>query len=53
MKEANEQSTRFPTFVKRDTAVDAVDLESRNKYCWDWLLLKDTSGDFFCIISII
>ena len=36
MKEAHEKSTmvscsrRFLTFVERDTAVDAVDLESRN-----------------------
>ena len=38
MKEACEKSTmascslRFLTFVERDTAVDAVDLESRNKF---------------------
>ena len=44
MKEAREKSTmalcsrRFLTFVKRDTAVDAVDLESRNKFLWDLLL---------------
>ena len=44
MKEACEKSTmalcsrRFLTFVERDTAVDAVDLESRNKFCWDLLL---------------
>ena len=44
MKEAGEKSTmascslRFLTFVKRDTAVDAVDLESRNKFLWDLLL---------------
>ena len=25
-------------FVERDTAVDAVDLESRNKFSWDLLL---------------
>ena len=25
-------------FVERDTAVDAVDLESRNKFLWDLLL---------------
>ena len=37
MKEAREKSTmascsrRFLTFVERDTAVDAVDLEFRNK----------------------
>ena len=44
MKEAYEKSTmvscsrRFLTSVKRDTAVVAVDLESRNKFCWDLLL---------------
>ena len=44
MKEAREKSTmascsrRFLTSVKRDTAVDAVDLESRNKFRWDLLL---------------
>ena len=44
MKEAREKSTmascsrRFLTFDERDTAVDAVDLESRNKFCWDLLL---------------
>ena len=44
MKEAREKSTmasysrRFLTFVKRDTAVDAVDLEYRNKFLWDLLL---------------
>ena len=44
MKEAHEKSTmapcsrRFLTFVERDTAVDAVDLESRNKFRWDLLL---------------
>ena len=38
MKEAREKSTmasysqRFLTFVERDTAVDAVDLEFRNKF---------------------
>ena len=55
MREAREKSTmapcsrRFPRFVERDTAVDAVDidLESKNKFRWDWLLLKDDSGDFF------
>ena len=41
MKEAREKSTmascsrRFLTCVERDTAVDAVDLEPRNKFCWD------------------
>ena len=44
MKEAREKSTmascswRFLTFDERDTAVDAVDLESRNKFCWALLL---------------
>ena len=44
MKEAHEKSTmtscsrRFLTFVERDTAVDAVDLEFRNKFRWDLLL---------------
>ena len=44
MKEAREKSTmalcsrRLFMFVERDTAVDAVDLESRNKFCWDLLL---------------
>ena len=44
MKEAREKSTmascsrRFLTFDERDTAVDAVDLESRNKFRWDLLL---------------
>ena len=44
MKEALEISTmalcsrRFLTFVERDTAVDAVDLESRNTFRWDLLL---------------
>ena len=44
MKEAREKSTmgpcsrRFLMFVERDTAVDAVDLESRNKFRWDLLL---------------
>ena len=38
MKEAREKSLRFLTFVERDTAVDAVDLEFRNKFCWDLLL---------------
>ena len=44
MKEACEKSTmapcsrRFLTFVERDTAVDAVDLEFRNKFRWDLLL---------------
>ena len=44
VKEAREKSTmascsrRFLTFVERDTAVDAVGLESRNKFCWDLLL---------------
>ena len=44
MKEAREKSTmascsrRFLTFVERDTSVDAVDLESRNKFHWDLLL---------------
>ena len=44
MKEACEKSTmascsrRFLTFVERDTAVDVVDLESRNKFRWDLLL---------------
>ena len=31
-------SRRLVTFVERDTAVDAVDLESRNKFRWDLLL---------------
>ena len=44
MKEAREKSTmalfsrRFLTFVERDTAVDVVDLDSRNKLRWDLLL---------------
>ena len=44
MKEAREKSTmasclwRFLMFVERETAVDAVDLESRNKFHWDLLL---------------
>ena len=44
VKEAREKSTiascswRLVTFVERDTAVDAVDLESRNKFRWDLLL---------------
>ena len=44
MKEAREKSTmascsrRFLTFVERDTAVDAMDLESSKKFCWDLLL---------------
>ena len=44
MKEAHEKSAmalcsrRFLTFDGRDTAVDAVDLEFRNKFCWDLLL---------------
>ena len=44
VKEAREKSTmvlcsgRFLKFVERDTAVDAADLESRNKFCWDLLL---------------
>ena len=29
---------RFHTFVERDTAVDAMDLEFRNKFHWDLLL---------------
>ena len=29
---------RFLTFVERDTAVDAVDLEFRSKFRWDLLL---------------
>ena len=39
MKEAREKSTlascsrRFLTLDERDTAVDALDLESRNKFC--------------------
>ena len=43
MKEACEKSTmawcswRFLTFDERDTAVDGVDLESRNKFRWDLL----------------
>ena len=41
MKATREKSTmsscsrRFLTFVERDTAVDAVDRESRNKFRWD------------------
>ena len=31
-------SQRFLTFVERDTAVDVVDLGSRNKFCCDLLL---------------
>ena len=44
MKEACEKSTmascsqRFLTFVERDTAVNAVDLESKIKFRWDLLL---------------
>ena len=44
MKEAREKSTmascsrRFLTFVERDTALEAVDLVSRNKFSWDLLL---------------
>ena len=44
VKEAYEKSImascsrKFLTFVERDTAVDAVDLESRNKFRWDLLL---------------
>ena len=44
MREAGEKSTmascsrRFLTFDGRETAVDAVDLESRNKFRWDLLL---------------
>ena len=44
MKEAREKSTmawcsrRLVMFVERGTAVDAVDLESRNKFRWDLLL---------------
>ena len=44
MKEARGISTvascsqRFLTFVERDTAVGAVDLEFRNKFRWDLLL---------------
>ena len=44
MKEASEKSTmascsrRLVTLVERGTAVDAVDLESRNKFRWDLLL---------------
>ena len=44
MKKASEKSTmapcsrRFLIFVERDTAVDAVDLESRNKFRWNLLL---------------
>ena len=53
MREAREKTTmapclrRFPRFVERDTAVYAVDIESKNKFCWGWLFLKDDSGDFF------
>ena len=44
MKEVHEKSTkascsrRFLTFDERDTAVDEVDVESRNKFRWDLLL---------------
>ena len=44
MKEAREKSTmapcsaRFLSFVERDTAVDVVDLESRNKFRWDFAI---------------
>ena len=44
MKEAREKSTmvscsrRFLTLVERVTAVDAVDIEFRNKFPWDLLL---------------
>ena len=44
MKEAGEKSTiawcsrRFHTFFERDTAVHAMDIESRNKFRWDFLL---------------
>ena len=44
VKEAREKSTmascsrRLLTFDERDTAVDVVDLESRNKFRWDLLL---------------
>ena len=44
MKEVREKSTmascsrRFLTFDERDTAVDEVDVESRNKFRWDLLL---------------
>ena len=44
MKGAREKSTMasfsqiFLTFVERDTAVDAMDLEFRNKFRWDLLL---------------
>ena len=44
MKEAREKSTmascsrRCLTFDETDTAVDAVDLESRNKFRWHLLL---------------
>ena len=50
MKEAREISTlascsrRFLAFVERDTAVDAVDLEFRNKFCWDLLLQHDVKS---------
>ena len=33
--------------MKRDTAVDTIDFECRNKFRWDWLLLKDDKGDYF------
>ena len=44
VKEAHEISSmascsrRFLMFVERDTAVDAVDLEFRDKFCWELLL---------------
>ena len=58
MKEAREKSTmascsrKFLTFVERDTSGDAVDLESRNKFCWDLLLQHAVRSLVLQIVSL-
>ena len=40
-----EASRRSPSFLH--TPIDSVDLTSRNKFRWEWLLLKDNNDEFF------
>ena len=37
-------------FVERNSDIDSIDLTSRNKFKWEWLVLKDENEDFLCVL---
>ena len=37
-------------FVERNSDIDSIDLTSRNKFKWEWLVLKDENVFYVRII---